>query len=182
MEVFKSFIELLSSIFFLFAAIIGANAFMYKHDSSIRDLYIENCKKIREVLGYVYRSGNINPEMHNLAKEAFQEASIYLHADIIKFTDDVLMLLIKVNCCQSKLDGLEVGPKRSLVCNNQAQYLIELDELNKKSMDVYRKHIVQDSMFKKAKEWLKSDLNQSWVLNKIIKLKIKSSTTTNASS
>jgi len=173
MEYWKSIIELISSISILIAAIIGANAFKYKHDSSIRDLYVENCQKIREVLGYVFAKGNINDEMQNQAKCAYQEASIYLHSDIVDFTKTIFDLLCDLEMYVDELEDLPVGPERSKIAKLKRDVTKQLYELNKKSMNVYRQHIVQDSIFKKIGEWLKTQLNQSYIINSFKKITTK---------
>lgn len=163
MEYWKDFFELLSSIFFLIAAIIGMSAFKYKYDSNTRDLYIENSKKIREVLGYIISYGKINPEMYNQARIAFQEASLYLHSDIIAFTEKVLDLIIELEKYGSQLEDLKVGEKRSKIVHLEAKVKEQLWNLNKEALNIYRKHIVQ-SPIGKLKIWWLEEIKSSFIL------------------
>jgi hypothetical protein len=165
MEFWKSFFELISSIFFLSAAIIGASAFKYKYDANIRDLHIENCKKIREVLNYFTSNDKNNYELFEQAREASYEAELYLHSDIIAFTKKVLDLVNRFEMYTSSLNVLKDEEKIAKTSNKKEDVKEQLLSLKKESLSLYRKHIVQYPK-EKLKYWLEEKIQSLFRKNK----------------
>ncbi len=140
----KIILEALSSLGILITAIIAIMAFKFKLGADERKLYINNANKVREVLGFVFRSGIIDDANLTKIGIAFQEASLYLNKDIVEFIDKIQELLIDLFVIQLQLNGLEVGEKRTELCNKMKVILKKLGSYNKALISKYRKHIVSE--------------------------------------
>lgn len=162
-EFTKTIIELISSIFILIAAIIGKIAFKYKYDANVRDLYIENCKKIKEVLLFA-SSGNITAEIITQIREVKNDAEIYLHKDIIDFVNQVFDSICNKKCYEDKLTGILDEEKRVKIIELSSQESLQISNLLRKTAEVYRKHIVQ-SPIEKLKIWWLEEINSSFILS-----------------
>ena len=140
----KIILEALSSLGILITAIIAIMAFKFKLGADERKLYINNANKVREVLGFVFRNGIIDDANLTKIGIAFQEASLYLNKDIVEFTDEIRKLLIKLFVIQLQLNELEVGEKRTELCNEMEVILNKLGDYDNISISKYRKHIVSE--------------------------------------
>jgi hypothetical protein len=126
--------------------------FKYKHDAEVRALYIKNYQAIWDISCELFQTGRSTDAMHNKITEAFTEAKVYLHKDIVNFIEDIRCKLIKLNCIQSELVDLEVGTARSQLCEEARQIKIYINEKTKNVQYLYRKHLVHDPL-KEIKEF-----------------------------
>lgn len=156
LQAIKLVVETLCSLSILIAAVIACTTFKFKLGVDERKLYLDNANKVREVLGFVYREGNIDDA--NLCKIgiAFEEASLYLNKDIVDFIDEIRKSLIRLYCIRLELKDLPVGEKRSKLCDEMGTILIKLGDYSKESIIIYRKHIVSEPLevFYKVKKKL----------------------------
>ena len=161
MEYWKSIIEFITSLFFLAAAIIGAGAFKYKNDANIRDLYIENCKKIRKLIKDVCSNGNVSVDVLNQSYDACVEARLYLHPDISEFISKLRTYIVTISCNNLRLNKKDIdSEEHTNLINESVNAQIQLSNLYESSIEIYRKHIVQNPT-----EWFKRQLDQSLILN-----------------
>lgn len=160
MELAKSIIDLISSGLVLGGIMWGAwkavTFFNYKYDSDIRNLYIENCKKIRSIMGKVISTREADDNDIKLAQTLLQDALIFLHEDIVDYLKNVCNAIIDLNCYKIDLEifyGTEMERKEYFSRNTNA--FNRLVNFNKQSFLVYRKHIVKDGLrFDKFKKIL----------------------------
>ena len=146
LQAIKLVLEALSSLSILIAAIIACTTFKFKLGVDERKLYLDNANKVREVLGFVYREGNIDDA--NLCKIsiAFEEASLYLNKNIVDFIDKIRESLIRLYCIQLELKDLPVGEKRSKLCDEMGDILIKCGDYSQESTMIYRRHIVSEPL------------------------------------
>lgn len=136
--------SILSSLTIIIGTIAVALTFRYKFDSEIRNLYIKNCEKICDALDELTRTGNVTNEMYNQILLAFLDAQIYLHKDIVDFTDDIRKKIIDLQTKQMESENLKVGEKRSQNYKESCDIKIYLDNKRKEARKFYRKHIVSE--------------------------------------
>src|SRR5574344_1656807 len=149
-ELIKSIIDLCSSIFVSLGVIIatfkGISFFKYKNDESIRKLYIENAKKISTVLSFHISYAKLDNEREKLLFDAFEEASLYLHKEIVEYIDTIKNLIIDIECLGYEFNNLPGGKERSKLSNKQFILKKKLGELSKQRLEIYRKYIMQDGL------------------------------------
>ncbi len=150
MELAKSVIDLISSIFILggiiWATYKAVALFNYRYDSEIRKMYIDNCKSIREIIGRVMISGVVTTNDYEEVKEVFQNSVLFLHKDVVDFTFQVYNVIATIEYNEIDLadayDDNIRKEKAEKICNARNK----LVDLNKKSLIIYRKHIVNDGI------------------------------------
>lgn len=164
MELAKSIIELISSGLILVGIIWGsikAKAFFsYKYDAETRNMYIESCKQIRNIMGIIINEREATDNDINQVQVLLQDALIFLHEDIANYLHDVCKAMIDLNCYKIDLEafyGTENERKEYMERHTQAYN--KIISLNKQSFLVYRKHIVNDGLgfdkFKKILDYKK---------------------------
>ena len=151
MELAKEIIELLTSICFLIGTIVaGYKAtmfFSYKHDTEIRKLYINNCKEVRKIMGKIIQTRKADLNDFYQLSSLFQDAVLFLHKDIVAFVREVLTTVNRFEATNMSLKDIfenENNKQETIKQNNLA--FDKLCELNKKSFEVYRKHILHDGL------------------------------------
>lgn len=160
MELAKSIIDLISSGLVLGGIIWGAwkaaTFFNYKYDSDIRNLYIENCKKIRSIMGKVISCREADNNDIYQIQTLLQDALIFLHKDIVNYLKNVCDAMISLNCYKIDLEAFYgTDAERKEYFSKHTDAFNRLVDLNKMSFLVYRKHIVKDGLgFDKFKKIL----------------------------
>ncbi len=150
MEIARSIIDLISSLLILGGIIYGICFFKHKTDSSVRNLYIRNLKKLDNIFVYFFSYGNINEDMRHQLFNVYEEASLYLHKDIVKYIEKVKDLIFECEILGYKLNDLPIGDERSKICQRQCDIKIELYNMAGKGVSIYRKQIVQDGFIPKT--------------------------------
>jgi Na+/phosphate symporter len=118
--------------------------FKYKHDAEVRALYLKSYQAIWDIACELFQTGQSTNEMHNKITEAFTEAKVYLHEDIVNLIEDIRCKLIKLNCIQSQLEGLKTGTGRSQLCEEARQIKLYIHEKTTNIQYLYRKHLIDD--------------------------------------
>ena len=151
-EVLDKIASILSSLTIIIGSLVVAYSFRYKFDSEVRNLYIKNCEKICEALDKVATTGEVSNEAYNQITLAFLDSQIYLHNDIIEFTEDIRKKVINLQCKQMQLENLDVGAERNQKCDEEAKLKVDLDNKRKEARKIYRKYIVNEPFAKFSKK------------------------------
>ncbi len=149
----KTILETLVALGILIAGFSGFKLFKYKVNSEDRKLYLENCLAVRKVLGKIYENGVADNNDINTLSIAYQNALIYLDkeiSDFVKKVSDLVISLYGINISPE----LPVGEERTKLAEKMKHILLELDECNKQSIEIYRHHIVSEPI-KDFKNWFK---------------------------
>lgn len=145
-EQIKIVLECITSICFLVGVWKGVLFFGYKNDSTIRNLYIEHAKKIDKIFYLHYWHSEMNEELRQLLFEVSKDAILFLHKDIVNFTERLTNLLFDLDILRIELDDLPVGDKRTKICEKQCNLRIQIHEIQKEYLKIYRKHILKDGL------------------------------------
>ncbi len=148
----KTILETLVAFGILIAGFSGFKLFKYKVNSEDRKLYLENCLSVRKVLGKITQYSNADLKDVDTLSIAYQNALLYLDKEISDFISEVLDLVKKLHVCC--IQNNPVGAKRTQNAEKIGEILSALDKYNKKSIDVYRHHIVSEPL-KDFKNWFK---------------------------
>lgn len=125
--------------------------FEYKHDESIRNLYIESARKLKKIYQKFFASTLVDNDTRSLLFEIYDEASLYLHRDVVKHIESVKTLMFENMSLNASLNGIKDDIKRKKVANRLNEISNEINELSKKYLQVYRNHILQDGFMCKVK-------------------------------
>lgn len=151
-ENIKTILETLVALGILIAGFSGFKLFKYKINSEDRRLYLENCITVRKTLGKILQHGNadlINVETLSLA---YQNALLYLDSEISDFVKEVLDFTTELHVCCKQNNP--VGEVKTQNAEKIGEILSTLDKYNKKSIEIYRHHIVSEPI-KDIKNWFK---------------------------
>ena len=160
MENFKNLIELISAgtviVGTIVIAVKAVGFFNYKYDSDIRNLYIENCKKIRAIMGKIISAGEAENSDIYSAQVLLQDALIFLHKDVANYLKEVCDAIVVLTCYKVDLATHNLPEdKRQEYIDKNEDALNKILDLNKQSFLIYRKHIVKDGLgFDKFKKIL----------------------------
>lgn len=150
MEMTKSIIDLLSSFCVLGGVLLAAYKaialFNYKYDAEIRNMYIENCRNVRNIMGKIMITGVIDESDCEEIKRNLQDAMLFLHEDVVKFVSQVYNVITSLKDNEITLEDTYDEPVRKIKIERSEIARNTLVELNKKSLLVYRKHIVKDGL------------------------------------
>ena len=150
MELAKSIIELISSICVLggviWMAYKAVALFHYKYDAEIRNMYIENCRNVRNIMGKVMTTGEIDEFDCEGIKINLQDAMLFLHEDVVKFVSQVYNIITSLKDNKISLEDTFEGPDRKIRIEKREVARNTLVDLNRKSLLIYRKHIVKDRL------------------------------------
>jgi len=139
-------INTIMNIFIILGAIYACFIFKYKHETDIRKLYIDNCKKVEIVLSEFFHTGDIKPESQNILFEAYREAALYLHKDIVNLLGNIKKCIIRMEVLKYKLEPENDINKREILCNELYELDVKLSEYNNERIELYRKHIIKDGL------------------------------------
>lgn len=148
----KTILETLVALGILVAGFSGFKLFKYKVNSEDRKLYLENCLVVRKVLGKILQYSNADLEDVETLSIAYQNALLYLDKEISDFISEVIDLVTELHVCC--IQNNPIGDKRTQNAEKIGKILSALDKYNKKSIDVYRHHIVSEPI-KDFKNWFK---------------------------
>lgn len=160
MEDFKNWIELISAVTVIIGTIIvsvkAIGFFNYKYDSDIRNLYVENCKKIRAIMGKIISTGEVENRDVYSAQALLQDALIFLHEDVANYLKEVCDAIVILISYKVALVTHNIPEeKRQEYIGKSTDTLDKISDLNKQSFLIYRKHIVKDGLgFDKFKKIL----------------------------
>ena len=157
-EIVKVILEFLSSLLVFIGIIIaswkGFAFFKYKIDADTRELYINNANEVSKILGHFYAKGRIEWEQIFELNNAYRNASLYLHKDVVEFIETLRSYLCKLIVLESKLENLPVGDERSKICDDIYNLQITIDKFSKSFYQVYRNQILDDDFkIKDLKFW-----------------------------
>ncbi len=149
-ELAKSIIDLISSIFILggiiWAAYKAVALFNYKYDAEIRNMYIQNCKNVRKIMGKVMTTGIVDESDCEEIKRNLQDAMLFLHEDVVNFTFQVYNVITSLKDNIITLEDTFDASVKKEKAEKIYKARNRLVDLNKKSLSIYRKHIVKDGL------------------------------------
>lgn len=125
--------------------------FEYKQDDSVRNLYIENAKKLKIIYQNYFASMRVDDNTRNLLFEIYDEASLYLHRDVVTHIEKVKSLMFEDMSLNASLNGIKDVNKKEELINRLHIISNEINELSKEYLQVYRNHILQDGFLCKVK-------------------------------
>lgn len=149
-ENIKTILETLVALGILIAVFSGFKLFKYKINSEDRRLYLENCITVRKTLGKILQYGNADLTNIETLSLAYQNALLYLDKRISDFISEVLDLVTELHVCC--IQNNPVGDRRTQNAKKIEEILSALDKYNKKSIEIYRHHIVSEPL-KDIKDW-----------------------------
>lgn len=147
----ESLINLVNMLLSLPRNILRFFFFEYKHDTSIRNLYIESARKLKQIYQRFFASSQVDNDTRSLLFEIYDEASLYLHRDVVKHIESVKSLMLENMNLNAKLKGVKDNNKKEEIANRLYQISIQINELSKKYLQIYRNHILQDGFMCKVK-------------------------------
>ena len=148
----KTILETLVAFGILIAGVSGFKLFKYKVNSEDGKLYLENCIAVRKILGKISQYSNADLKDVETLSIAYQNALLYLDKEISDFISEVLDLVTELYVCC--IQNNPVGDEKTQNAEKIGEVLSALDKYNKKSIDVYRHHIVSEPL-KDFKNWFK---------------------------
>lgn len=157
-EIAKVILEFLSSLLVFLGIIIaswkGLAFFKYKIDADTRELYINNANEVNKILGYFYANGRVKWEQIFELNNAYRNASLYLHKDVVEFIETLRKYLCELTALQDELEPLPVGEERTKHCKKILELKLKISEHSKSLYQVYRNQILDDGFkIKDLKFW-----------------------------
>lgn len=149
-ENIKTILETLVALGILIAGFSGFKLFKYKVNSEDRRLYLENCITVRKTLCKILKHGNADLTNVETLSLAYQNALLYLDSEISDFVKEVLDFTTKLHVCC--MQNNPVGEVKTQNAEKIGEILSTLDKYNKKSIEIYRHHIVSEPL-KDIKDW-----------------------------
>ena len=136
--------------------------FEYKHNTDVRNLYIEHANKIDKIFTLHNLHSRMPDEMRQLIFEVSKEAVLYLHKDIVYFVEELKSLLYDLDFNYYMLDDLPVGEERTKICKTIYDLKIYIKIAPKREvLKIYRKHILNDGInLKQILNSLFKDVNE----------------------
>ena len=122
----------------------GCLFFKHKTDESIRNLYIENIKQLDKIFSKFFSLGKLDEETRRLIFEVCENASLYLHKDIVNYISKIKDLIFEHELLNCQLRDDISGEKRNKICDREYYIMLELFDLADKSIGLYRKQILYD--------------------------------------
>lgn len=151
------FIDVIMHITIIFGTLWAIFAFKYKYDANVRALYIENSRKMENLFAEFFQTGNVTPETQNIVFEAYREATLYLHKDIVKIISDIKECIIKMDVLKMRLEPTIDDNERKRICDELYELDLKMSDYSAKLTKSYRKHILNDGInLEELKEKLKS--------------------------
>ncbi len=122
-------------------------SFKYKHDEHVRNLYIENAKKLDLIFKDIFKHANIDDKYFNLLQEIQKEAMLYLHKDIVQYIEKLRDLIVALHVLKEKMSNLNIDKdERNRLIKLHAEKLKEISNLYKDFYKIYRKQIINDGI------------------------------------
>ncbi len=135
--------------------------FEYKHNTDVRNLYIEHANKIDKIFTLHNLHSRMPDEMRQLIFEVSKEAVLYLHKDIVYFVEELKSLLYDLDFNYYMLDDLPVGEERTKICKTIYDLKMKIHNMQKEYLKIYRKHILNDGInLKQILNSLFKDVNE----------------------
>ena len=140
------FIDTIMHITIIIGALWAMFAFKYKYDANVRALYIENSRKMENLFAEFFQTGNVTPETQNIVFEAYREAALYLHKDIVKIISEIKECIIRMDVLKMQLKPNVDDNERKRMCEELYELDLKMSDYSAKLTKSYRKHILNDGM------------------------------------
>ena len=147
--------------------------FEYKHDENIRNLYIENAKKLKKIYQKFFTSKQLDNETRILLFEISEEAALYLHKEIVLHIEKVKSLIFEYIALNIKLDRYKETEERKKICDRMYKIDMEIYNHSEEYLQLYRKQIIQDGFLPKIQNCFKDINNKIKEVEKRVEHNVK---------
>ena len=124
---------------------------------------------MKKIYQNFFASTLVDNYTRSLLFEIYDEASLYLHKDVVKHIESVKSLMLENMNLNAKLKGIKDNNKKEEIVKRLYQISIQINEFSKEYLQIYRNHILQDGFMCKVKGCFENVNNELQKVEEIVK-------------